>query len=103
MFGDSDDDMFAEDEAAGKPKASAPAGPAKSLAGLAAAMPGNTADAAAAQQPAVASTSGTAAAPSGQQQQQKGSRVDYASWPVKELRRFLQERGQVRQRGVGCG
>ncbi|KIZ04688.1 hypothetical protein MNEG_3275 [Monoraphidium neglectum] len=87
---DDDDDMFASDDD-DKPKAAAvvrtqppPAAPPAAAAPVAA----PEADSA-----AVPTTGATAAAPpsggSG-----GGGVTDYASWPIKELRRFLQERGQ---------
>ena len=75
MFADDgDDDMFADSdgEAGGKPAAK----PAAAAAG--GAQPG-----------AAAGRDGMSHQPS------RGAQVDYSSWPIKELRRFLQERGVV--------
>ncbi|PRW60637.1 CD2 antigen cytoplasmic tail-binding 2 [Chlorella sorokiniana] len=76
-YEDADEDMFAEDD--DKPKEPAAAAPA---AAAPAAAPAAAAPAAAAPP--------RAAAPARQQQ---ADETDYSSWPVKELRRFLTERG----------
>ncbi|KAI7844013.1 hypothetical protein COHA_002550 [Chlorella ohadii] len=72
-YEDADEDMFADDEDKPKEQAAAPsaAAPAAAAAAAPAAPP-------------------RAAAPAKQQQ---ADETDYSSWPVKELRRFLTERG----------
>lgn len=79
---DDDDDMFAsDDEKPAKRPAAAAADDERPAKRPAPAAPASGASAAAGDAPAAAAP---ARAP-----------VDYASWPVKELRRFLTERGQV--------
>ncbi len=103
MFADDgDDDMFADSdgEAGGKPAAK----PAAAAATHPAAGPATAPSAPG--QPAAGGAAGAAAAGGAQpgaaagrdgmsHQPSRGAQVDYSSWPIKELRRFLQERGVV--------
>jgi hypothetical protein len=91
MFADEDDVILTKSEAKGGEKSeSAPGASAAAAAWAAAgaaAAAGNGSEAAAAQQaPAAAAAAAAPAAP-------EADAVDYSSWPVKELRRFLTERG----------
>jgi len=84
---DDDDDMFASDDEENKPAAK----PAAAAAAAGAAAPVAAAPPAATE--AALPAAGAAAAPAAAA---GGTGADaYASWPIKELRRFLQERGQV--------
>ncbi|GBF95150.1 hypothetical protein Rsub_07734 [Raphidocelis subcapitata] len=84
---DDDDDMFADDDGAPKPAAPAAAAPAAAAAAASAAAP--AAAAAAPPAPAPAAAPARAAEPA-----VAGDDDGYDSWPIKELRRFLQERGE---------
>lgn len=107
---DDDGDMFADesDDEADKPRGNAqprqqqqqPQQPqAGNGAGPGHAAAGGDADSAGVREaPAAEAAAGEESGPGGkgpaQQQQQQQEEVDYGSWPVKELRRFLTERGK---------
>uniref|UniRef100_A0A7S2VV17 OCRE domain-containing protein n=1 Tax=Chlamydomonas chlamydogama TaxID=225041 RepID=A0A7S2VV17_9CHLO len=92
---DDDDDMFAEQDqkpsaaaAAQAPAATAAAAPtAPAVAAAAAAAP------AAASAGSVPQAAPSASQPQPQSQQQQQQGTDFSSWPIKELKRYLQEHG----------
>ncbi len=90
------DDMFAsDDENTAKKAATATTSPPATTGGGTDRQAGDTAHMPAPVMPGVMPSTG------GQHDGVDGDDgVDYASWPVKELRRFLQERGTVCEEGL---
>lgn len=110
MFGDEDDDMFAANPAIDQPSDQASNQAANEskqrtqnlVEGVASVSPAVASEAEVGERRAVEETSAAAstavagAEVASQQLHDRGSEaVDYSSWPIKELRRFLIERGQV--------
>lgn len=106
MFGDEDEDMFAANPATDQPSDQAADGskqrtenPVGGVAAVSSAVASEVEvgeGRGAGEMSAAASTAVAGAEVASQQLHDRGSEaVDYSSWPIKELRRFLIERGQV--------
>lgn len=88
-----DDDMFGDDMFSDEPSKAAPALTGSKAPHLTTAEVTTSAPQEQPQPTSVASQPVTSAAPT--VGPSSAEAVDYASWPIKELRRFLEERGQV--------